>query len=153
MEEKTVYMNIALKEAKKALKIDEVPVGAVIVKDGQVISKAYNRKEKDNQVINHAEIIAIKKANKKLNNWRLEDCEIYVTLEPCMMCTSAIIQSRIKKIYIGTRDNKKETGNIDIDLFDKKFSNIIVEEGILSNKCKEILQEFFKKLRKRKQGG
>ena len=91
-------MKIALKNAKKALKHDEVPVGAVIVKNNKIISQAYNKKEKTKNVINHAEIIAISKACKKLKTWRLDDCEIYITMEPCMMCSGAIEQARIKKI-------------------------------------------------------
>lgn len=109
MEEKNskeYYMNIALNEAKKAYRIGEVPVGAIIVKNNEIIAKAYNRREKDNQVISHAEMVAIKKANKRMHSWRLEDCEMYVTLEPCPMCSGAIIQSRIKKVYIGAEDKK-----------------------------------------------
>ena len=96
-----LYMNVALKEAKKALKKEEIPVGAVIVKDGKIIAKAYNKRNKSNKVKDHAEIIAISKANKKLKNWRLVGCEIYVTLEPCPMCASAIEQSRVKRIITG----------------------------------------------------
>ena len=98
------YMNIAIKEAKKAYKYEEVPVGAVIVKNNKVIAKAFNKKEKTKNVTKHAEIIAISKACKKLKNWRLEDCIIYVTMEPCMMCSGAIEQSRIKKIVYGVKN-------------------------------------------------
>ena len=99
MEEK--YMKIALEEAKKAYNKDEIPVGAVIIKNGEVVAKAYNLKETKQDTTNHAEILAIKKASKKLGTWRLTDCEMYVTLEPCSMCAGALIQSRIKKVYIG----------------------------------------------------
>ena len=92
------YMNLAIREAKKALKYNEVPVGAVIVKEGKIISKAHNKKETKKDVTKHAEIIAISKASKKLKNWRLDNCEIYVTMEPCMMCSGAIEQSRISAI-------------------------------------------------------
>ena len=103
MEEK--FMKEALKEAKKAYEKEEVPVGAVIVKDGKIIARAHNLKETKKDTTRHAEIIAIQKASKKLNAWRLEDCEMYVTLEPCSMCAGALIQSRIKKVYIGTMDS------------------------------------------------
>ena len=93
------FMNLAVEEAKKAFKNNEVPVGAVIVKDNKVISKAYNKKEKDKLVTSHAELLAIMKASKKLNNWRLDGCDIYITLEPCPMCASAIKQARISNIY------------------------------------------------------
>ena len=98
------YMKIAIKEANKAFKINEVPVGAVIVKNKKIIAKAYNKREKTKNVINHAEIIAITKACKNIKNWRLDDCEIYITMEPCMMCSGAIQQSRIKKIIYGVKN-------------------------------------------------
>ncbi|MDE5540081.1 MAG: nucleoside deaminase, partial [Bacilli bacterium] len=104
MEEK--FMKEALKEARKAYNKEEIPVGAVIVKNGEIIARAYNLKETKKDTINHAEILAIKKASKKLNSWRLTDCEMYVTLEPCSMCAGALIQSRISKVYIGTMDYK-----------------------------------------------
>ena len=100
------FMKEALKEAQKAYNKLEIPVGAVIVKDGKIISKAHNIKEEKQDTTKHAEIIAIQKASKKLETWRLNDCEMYVTLEPCSMCAGAIIQSRIKKVYIGTMDEK-----------------------------------------------
>ncbi len=100
------FMKEALKEAKKAYGKDEVPVGAVIVKDGKVIASAYNQKETKCDTTRHAEITVIQKASKKLNSWRLNDCEMYLTLEPCLMCAGAIIQSRIKKVYYGTPDEK-----------------------------------------------
>ena len=104
MEEK--FMKEALKEAKKAYNKLEVPVGAVIVKDGKIIARGYNQKETKTDTTKHAEIIAIQKASQKLKSWRLLDCEMYVTLEPCSMCAGAIINSRIKKVYYGTSDNK-----------------------------------------------
>ena len=99
------YMGLALKQAKKALKHNEVPVGAIIVKDNKIISQAYNKREKNKDVTKHAEIIAISKACKKLKNWRLDDCVLYVTMEPCMMCSGAIEQSRIKKIVYGVKND------------------------------------------------
>ncbi len=108
MEEK--FMRIAINEAKKALILGEVPVGAVIVKNGKIISKAYNKKEKLNSVTKHAEIIAVEKASKKINNWRLDGCDIYITLEPCPMCASAIKQARISNIYFGLSNSWWGTG-------------------------------------------
>ena len=106
MFDKEYYMNKALIEAKKALKKDEVPIGAIIVKDGEIIAKAYNLKESKHDTTKHAELIAIQKASKKLEAWRLNGCEMYTTLEPCPMCAGAIINARIKKIYIGATDEK-----------------------------------------------
>ena len=149
MQEK--YMKEALKEAKKAYNKDEVPVGAIIVKDGKIISRGFNCKEEKKNTIKHAEIIVIEKASKKLANWRLEDCEMYVTLEPCPMCAGAIINSRIKKLYIGTLDDKSGACGSVLNLFNYPFNHKVeFESGILENECKSILQEFFKELRKRK---
>ena len=118
MEEK--FMNEALKEARKAYEKLEIPVGAVIVKNGKIISRAHNLKETKQTATAHAEILAIQKANKKLNNWRLIDCDMYVTLEPCSMCMGAIVSSRIKNIYIGTLDQKKEE-KIDIQKYKEEY--------------------------------
>ena len=150
MEEK--FMKEALKEAKRAFNKEEVPVGAVIVKDGKIIAKAHNLKETKKDTTNHAEIIAIQKASKKLNAWRLEDCEMYVTLEPCSMCAGALIQSRIKKIYIGTMDSKTGAcGSVLNLLEDYKFNHKVeIEIGVLQEECEKILKDFFKELRKKK---
>ena len=143
------FMKAALKEAQKAYDKLEVPVGAVIVKNNKIIARAYNQKETKNDTTNHAEILAIKKASKKLNSWRLLDCEMYVTLEPCSMCAGALIQSRIKKIYIGAMDKKTGAcGSVLNLLEDYKFNHKVeVETGIMKNECEEILKKFFKKLR------
>ena len=133
------YMNIAIKEAKKALKNGEVPVGAVIVKNNKIISKGYNKKESKNNAIKHAEIIAIEKACKKIKNWRLEDCVIYVTMEPCMMCCGAIEQSRIKKIVYGVKNEKYG--------YTQYLKNIKIESEIYDDICREMVQSFFKKKR------
>lgn len=133
------YMKIALKEAKKALKKNEVPVGAVIVKNNKIISKAHNQKEKSKNVIKHAEIIAISKACKKMKNWRLEDCQIYVTMEPCMMCSGAIYQSRIKKIIYGVKNEKYG--------FTSNLKNVKIISQICEEECKKMIQTFFKKRR------
>lgn len=150
MQEK--YMKMALKEAQKAYDKEEIPVGAIIVKDDKIIAKAHNLKEIKNDTTMHAEILAIQKASKKLNSWRLEDCEMYVTLEPCSMCAGALIQSRIKKVYIGAMDYKTGAcGSVLNLLKDFKFNHIVdVETGILGQECEEILKKFFKELRKTK---
>lgn len=139
------YMIEALKEAKKAFELGEVPIGAVIVKDNKIISRAFNKKESTNLATSHAEILAINKACKKLNNWRLLDCTLYVTVEPCLMCCGAIIQSRIKKVVYGT-SNEYYGAVESIDNTLKKY-NIEVENNILQNECSNIMKEFFKKRR------
>jgi tRNA(adenine34) deaminase len=144
MEQK--FMKEALKEAQKAYDKLEIPVGAVIVKNGRIISRAHNLKETKQTATAHAEILAIQKANKKLNNWRLVDCDIYVTLEPCDMCMGAILSSRIKNIYIGTLDPKKKE-KIDINKYKEEYDTNI-EYGIMQEKSEEILKNFFKDLRK-----
>ena len=148
MEEK--FMKEALKQAKKAYDKLEVPVGAVIVKDGKIIARAYNQKETKNDTTNHAEILAIKKASQKLGSWRLLDCDMYVTLEPCSMCAGALIQSRIKKVYIGAPDPKTGAcGSVLNLLNDYKFNHKVETEiGILQKDCEDLLKDFFKKLRK-----
>ena len=133
------YMNMAIKEAKKAYKYEEVPVGAVIVKNNKIISKAFNKKEKTKNVIKHAEIIAISKACKKLKNWRLDECELYVTMEPCMMCSGAIEQSRIKKIVYGVKN--KNYGSTD------QLKNVEIISQVCEKKCRQLVQSFFKKRR------
>ena len=150
MEEK--FMKEALKEAQKAYKKLEVPVGAVIVKNGKIIARGYNQKETKTDTTKHAEIIAIQKASKKLKAWRLLDCEMYVTLEPCSMCAGAIINSRIKKVYIGAEDKKTGAVGSVLNLFDDyKFNHTVEnEKGILQEECEKILKDFFKELRKNK---
>ncbi len=145
-------MKQALEEAKKAYKKLEVPVGAIIVKDGKIIARAHNQKETKADTTKHAEILAIQKASKKLNSWRLIDCEMYVTLEPCTMCAGAIINSRIKKVYIGTMDEKTGAVGSVLNLFeDYKFNHKVESQtGILAQECEEILKKFFKELRKMK---
>ena len=133
------YMKKAIKQAHKALKCDEVPVGAVIVKNNKIISQAYNKKEKTKNVTKHAEIIAISRASKKLKNWRLDDCEIYVTMEPCMMCCGAIEQSRIKTIIYGVKNENSG--------FTDNLKNVKIISQVCEDTCKEIVQSFFKKRR------
>ena len=139
------FMKIAIEEA---LKTDyDIPVGAAIVKNGQVLSKACNKKEKDNDISAHAEILAIKEAGKILNNWRLDECELYVTLEPCPMCAWAIIQSRFKAVYFGSYDNQYGAFGSKINLKNICSSKIIVKGGIMEEVCDNILNDFFKKVR------
>ena len=140
------FMKIALKNAAKAASFDEVPVGAVIVKEGKIISQGYNKREAKQSVFSHAEIEAIKKANKKLNSWRLEDCTIYVTLEPCIMCSGAIIQSRFKKIVFGALDPKGGAIVSSINVLEAKNINWKPEivYGVLQEECSEILKKYFK---------
>ena len=143
-------MKEALKEAKKAYDKLEVPVGAVIVKDGKIIARAYNQKEAKNDTTNHAEIIAIRKASKKLGSWRLTDCDLYVTLEPCSMCAGALIQARIRKVYIGAADEKTGAcGSVLNLLEDYNFNHKVeVQRDVLKEECENILKNFFKELRK-----
>ena len=151
MEPKIKFMKEALKQAQKAYNELEVPVGVVIVKDGKIIARGYNKKEQKRDATKHAEIIAIQKANKKLKSWRLLDCEMYVTLEPCSMCAGAIIQSRIKKVYIGTMDEKTGSCGSVLNLFkDYNFNHHVeIEYNICKDECENILKCFFKLLRKK----
>lgn len=138
------YMKIALKEAKKAYIKDDVPVGCVIIKNNKIIAKAHNKKEYKKNSIYHAEILAISKACKKLKTWHLDDCILYTTMEPCMMCTGAIIQSRIKKIYYSLSN---ETFG-ELENYKIKNNKIEIKKNILSEQSKEMLQKFFKEKRK-----
>ena len=149
MEDKEKFMKEALKEAKKAYEKLEVPVGCVIVKDGKVIARAHNLKETQADTTKHAEMLAIQKASKKLKAWRLLDCDMYVTLEPCSMCAGALIQSRIHKVYIGAMDEKTGAcGSVLNLLEDFKFNHKVnVEYGICQVECEKILKDFFKNLR------
>ena len=142
MQEKEKFMKKALQEAKKAYNKLEVPVGCIIVKNGEIIAKAHNLKETKYDTTKHAEILAIQKASKKLQSWRLIDCEMYVTLEPCPMCAGAIINSRIKKIYYGAKDEKTGAiGSVLNLLEDYKFNHKVeVESSILENECQAILK-------------
>ncbi len=142
-------MSLAYKEAEKAFAEDEVPIGCVIVYEGKVIAKAHNRKVRKNCAIFHAEIECINKACKKLDNWNLKGCEMYVTLEPCLMCTGAIINSRIDKVYYGCKDPKGGALESNVEL--KKISGLNhypeISGGILEKECSAILKEFFKNKR------
>ena len=151
-ENKEKFMKAALKEANKAAEKLEVPVGCVIVKDGKIIARAYNEKETKLDTTKHAEILAIQKASKKLQAWRLLDCEMYVTLEPCTMCAGAIVNARIKKLYIGTKDPKTGAAGSVLNIFKDYPLNhkVKVEYDILQQECEKTLKDFFKQLRKLK---
>ena len=151
MQEQERFMKEALKEAKKAYDKLEVPVGCVIVKDGKIVARAHNLKETKKDTTKHAEILAIQKASKKLEAWRLLDCDMYVTLEPCSMCAGAIVNSRIRNLYIGTMDKKTGAAGSVLNLFEDFTFNhkVTVQNGILKEQCEKILKDFFKELRKR----
>ena len=141
------FMDLALKEAKKAYLNGDIPVGAVIVKDGKVISKAYNKKHKTKDCTNHAEILAIKKASKVLNDFRLEGCEMYITLEPCVMCYGAILSARIDKVYFGAYDKKFSI--IDISKTIKFNHSVQLVGGVKEKECSNLLSNFFEQLRRK----
>lgn len=145
-------MKAALKEAKKAYKKGEVPVGCVIVKNGKIIAKGHNKKEGRRDPLAHAEMIAIRKASKRLSSWRLLDTVLYVTLEPCAMCAGGIISSRIPRVVFGIRDEKAGALVSTISLLDNKSLNHHpkVTEGVLKEESKTLMEEFFKDIRKRK---
>ncbi|WP_353094829.1 tRNA adenosine(34) deaminase TadA [Tissierella praeacuta] len=147
-----LYMREALKEAKNAYDIYEVPVGAVIVYNGEIIGRGYNKRESSRDPIAHAEILAIKEASKYLDAWRLLDCTMYVTLEPCAMCAGAIVNSRIERLVIGTRDPKRGCcGTVENLTNHPKFNHRLeVEFGVLEDECSNIISEFFKELRENK---
>lgn len=150
MNDSNRFMKEALKQANKAYDKGEVPIGAIVVKDGKIISRAYNKRETEMKATSHAEIIAIEKACKKLNNWRLNDCDLYVTLEPCPMCAGAILNSRIKNLYFGAYDKKSGAIVSNLNMLDYEFSNhrTNYESEIMKIECEKIIKDFFKELRK-----
>ena len=143
-------MKEAIRQAKKAWKIEEVPIGCVIVYQGKIIGRGYNRRTTDKNLLAHAEISAIKKASKVMGDWRLEECTLYVTLEPCQMCSGAIVQARIPRVVIGCRNPKAGCAGSILNLLNVPAFNHQVEltEGILQEECSTLLKEFFRKLRK-----
>jgi tRNA(adenine34) deaminase len=145
------FMKQALLQAKKAKEIGEVPIGCVIVQDGKVIGRGYNRRNTDKSTLSHAEITAIRKASKKLNDWRLEECTLYVTLEPCQMCAGAIVQARVKEVVIGAMNPKAGCAGSILNLFTMKQFNHQVQTtyGVCEAECSQILKQFFAGLRKR----
>ena len=144
------FMKAAYAEAKKAYLIAEVPVGAVIVYNNKIIARGHNTRETNQSVLGHAEINAIKKASKKIGSWRLEECDIYVTLEPCPMCSGAIIQSRIKNLYFGAYDLKSGACGSVLNLFEHPFNHKVnVTGGVMEEECSRIIKDFFKELRQK----
>ena len=148
------YMKEAIKQAKKAYAIGEVPIGCVIVYQDKIIGRGYNRRTIDNNTLAHAELAAIRKASRKMNDWRLEDCTMYITLEPCQMCAGAIVQARIPKVVIGAMNPKAGCAGsvLNILQIDKFNHQVEIERGILEEECSQMLSDFFKELRRRKKG-
>lgn len=145
------YMKMAIKEAKKACALGEVPIGCVIVYEDKVIGRGYNRRTVDKNVLSHAEIVAIRKSCKKMGDWRLEGCTMYVTLEPCPMCAGAIVQARIPKVVIGAMNPKAGCAGSVLNLLDEKGFNHQAERqiGVMGEECSLMLKDFFRELRKK----
>lgn len=153
--EEEKYMKEAIRQAHKAWKLDEVPIGCVIVKDGKIIARGYNRRNTDKNTLAHAELQAIRKASRVLKDWRLEECTMYITLEPCQMCAGAIVQARIPRVVIGSRNPKAGCAGSILNLLQVPEFNHQVEliEGVLEAECSSMLSDFFKELRKRRKNG
>lgn len=146
------YMREAIKQARKAYALGEVPIGCVIVYEDNIIARGYNRRVTDKNTLSHAELNAIKKASKKLGDWRLDNCEMYITLEPCQMCAGAIVQSRIKKVYAGCMNPKAGCAGSILNLLDVPQFNhqVEFEKDILHDECSQMLTSYFKEMRERK---
>ncbi len=146
------FMRAAMQEADKARKLDEVPIGAVIVHDGEIIAAGHNLRETSQTSLSHAELIAIEEANKKFRSWRLEDCTLYVTLEPCPMCAGAIVQSRVKRVVYGASDPKAGCAGTLMNLLqDERFNHQVeLTSGVLEQECGDLLRDFFRALRDRR---
>ena len=149
MEQHIKYMKEALKQAKKAYALGEVPIGCVIVYEDKIIARGYNRRNTDKNTLAHAEVSAINRASKKLGDWRLEDCTLYVTLEPCQMCAGAIVQSRITNVVMGCMNPKAGCGGSILNILEMPEFNhqVNVLRGVMEEECSQILQDFFKELR------
>lgn len=145
------YMKEAIKQAKKAYALGEVPIGCVIVYEDKIIARGYNRRNTDKSTLAHAEVAAIRKASKKLGDWRLEGCKLYVTLEPCQMCAGAIVQARISEVIMGSMNPKAGCGGSILNILEMPEFNhqVIVTRGVLEQECSEMLTTFFKELRVR----
>ena len=152
MTQEEKYMKEAIRQAKKAYALDEVPIGCVIVQDGKIIARGYNRRNTDKNTLAHAELTAIRKASRKTGDWRLEDCTMYVTLEPCQMCAGAIVQSRMKKVVIASMNPKAGCAGSVLNLLQMAAFNhqVEIERGLLEEECSKMLSQFFKELRERK---
>lgn len=149
MEQHIKYMKEALRQAKKAYALGEVPIGCVIVYEDKIIARGYNRRNTDKNTLAHAEITAINRASKKIGDWRLEDCTMYVTLEPCQMCAGAIVQSRITNVVMGCMNPKAGCGGSILNILEMPEFNhqVNVLRGVMEEECSQILQDFFKELR------
>lgn len=145
-------MKEAIRQAKKAYALDEVPIGCVIVYEGKIIARGYNRRNTDKNTLAHAELNAIRKASRKLGDWRLDGCTMYVTLEPCQMCAGAIVQSRIQKVIMGCRNPKAGCAGSILNLLQVPQFNhqAKIEEGVLEDQCSELIKEFFRNLREKR---
>lgn len=152
MTEDEQYMREAIKQARKAYSLWEVPIGCVIVYEGKIIARGYNRRNTDKNTLAHAEITAIKRASKVMGDWRLEGCTMYVTLEPCQMCAGALVQSRISKVVIGSMNPKAGCAGSILDMFHMERFNHQIEtvQGVMQEQCSEMLTNFFKELRRKK---
>ncbi|MCX4316747.1 MAG: tRNA adenosine(34) deaminase TadA [Lachnospiraceae bacterium] len=152
MTEDEIFMKEALKQAKKAYALEETPIGCVIVQEGTIIARGYNRRNTEKSGLAHAELLAIRKANRKTGDWRLEDCTLYVTLEPCQMCAGAIVQSRIRRVVIGAMNPKAGCAGSVLNLLQMQEFNhqVEIEQGVLQEECSGLLSEFFRELRARK---
>uniref|UniRef100_UPI0040269AE5 tRNA adenosine(34) deaminase TadA n=1 Tax=Agathobacter sp. TaxID=2021311 RepID=UPI0040269AE5 len=146
------FMKAAITQARKAYTIDEVPIGCVIVQNDKIIARGYNRRNIDKNTLAHAELSAIRKASKKTGDWRLEDCTMYVTLEPCQMCAGAIVQSRMKRVVIGSMNAKAGCAGSVLNLLQMQQFNHQVEitRGVREEECSQMLSQFFRELRERK---
>ena len=151
MTEEEKYMKEALRQAKKAEKLGEVPIGCVIVKDGKIIARGYNRRNTDKNTLAHAELQAIRKASKAVGDWRLEECTMYITLEPCQMCAGAIVQARTKRVVVGCMNPKAGCAGSILNLLDMQEFNHQVEltTGVLGEECSAMMKQFFKELREK----
>ncbi len=154
MEKDSFFMEQALQEAKKAYKLKEVPIGAVVECKGEIVGRGYNRRESENDPTAHAEIMAIKEAAQNLNDWRLEGCSIYVTVEPCVMCAGAIQKARIKRLVYGTESNKDGASGTLLDILsdDRLNHQVEIKSGVMLDECRELIQKFFKELRSGRMG-
>ena len=152
MTEDERYMKEAIKQAKKAYKIDEVPIGCVIVQNDRIIARGYNRRNIDKNTLSHAELNAIKKASKKTGDWRLEDCTMYITLEPCQMCAGAIVQCRMGRVVIGAMNAKAGCAGSVLNILQMPQFNhqVEMETGVLEEECSTMLSQFFRELREKK---
>lgn len=153
MTEDEKYMREAMRQAKKAWELLEVPIGCVIVQNGRIIARGYNRRNTDKNTLSHAELNAIRRASRKTGDWRLEDCTLYVTLEPCQMCAGAIVQARIGRVVIGAMNPKAGCAGSILNLLEMPQFNhqVQVERGVLGEECSAMMTEFFRELRKKKE--